>query len=36
MLAGALLLTQLKVFRPGYVPPARRPRKEAGPKENDK
>ncbi len=36
MLAGGLLLTQLKVFRPGYVPPARRPRKEAGPKENDK
>lgn len=32
MLAGGLLWTQLKVFRPGYVAPERRPRKEAGPK----
>ncbi len=32
MLAGVLLSTQLKVFRPGYVPPLRKPRKEAGPK----
>lgn len=32
LLALALLLTQLQVFRPGYVPPLRRPRKEAGPK----
>ena len=31
-LAAVLLSTQLKVFRPGYVPPVRRPRKEAGPK----
>ncbi|MBR1850979.1 MAG: MATE family efflux transporter [Bacteroidales bacterium] len=31
LLAAALLLSQLKVFRPGYVPPARKPRKEAGP-----
>ncbi len=34
-LAGALLSTQLKVFRPGYVPPLRKPRKELGPKSND-
>ena len=33
MLAAVLLSTQLKVFRPGYVAPQRRPRKEAGPKE---
>ena len=33
MLAACLLLTQLKVFHPGYVPPQRKPRKEAGPKE---
>lgn len=32
MLAAGLLLTQLKVFHPGYVPPLRKPRKEAGPK----
>lgn len=32
VLAAALLWTQLKVFRPGYVPPVRRPRKEVGPK----
>ena len=31
-LAGVLLSTQIKVFHPGYVPPLRRPRKEAGPK----
>ena len=31
VLAGTLLLTQLKVFRPGYVPPTRKPRKEMGP-----
>ena len=30
-LAAVLLSTQLKVFRPGYVAPPRRPRKEAGP-----
>lgn len=34
-LAGALLSTQIKVFRPGYVPPLRKPRKELGPKSND-
>ncbi|MBO7100940.1 MAG: MATE family efflux transporter [Bacteroidales bacterium] len=33
MLAAVLLSTQLKVFRPGYIPPLREPRKEAGPKE---
>lgn len=33
VLAFALLCTQLKVFRPGYVAPERRPRREAGPKE---
>ena len=32
-LAAVLLSTQLKVFRPGYVAPERRPRKEHGPKE---
>ncbi len=32
-LAACLLWTQLKVFRPDYVPPVRRPRKEATPKE---
>ena len=32
-LAAALLSTQIKVFRSGYVPPVRKPRKEAGPKE---
>ncbi len=31
-LAYVLFLTQRKVFRPGYVPPERRPRKEAGPR----
>ena len=35
VLAAVLLSTQLKVFHPGYVPPLRRPRKEAGPKNND-
>ena len=34
ILAATLLLTQLKVFRPGYVAPERKPRKEAGPKDN--
>ena len=34
-LAGALLSTQIKVFRLGYVPPLRKPRKELGPKSND-
>ena len=34
LLAAALLMTQLKVFRPGYVPPERKPRKEMGPKES--
>lgn len=33
MLAAVLLSTQLKVFRPGYVAPLRKPRKELGPKE---
>ena len=33
VLAAVLLSTQTKVFRPGYVAPQRRPRKEAGPKE---
>ena len=33
MLAAVLLSTQLKVFRPGYIPPTRKPRKEAGPTE---
>lgn len=32
-LSAVLLSTQLKVFRPGYVPPVRMPRKERGPKE---
>lgn len=31
LLAAALLTTQLAVFRPGYTPPERRPRKEHGP-----
>ncbi len=33
VLAAVLLSTQTKVFRPGYVAPQRRPRKEAGPRE---
>ena len=32
LLSTILLLTQLKVFRPGYVPPERKPRRERGPK----
>lgn len=32
-LSTVLLLTHRQVFRPGYIPPVRRPRKEAGPKE---
>ena len=32
LLAAVLLTTQVKVFRPGYVAPVRKPRKEAGPK----
>ncbi len=35
LLAAALLWSQLKVFRPGYVAPVRRPRKEAGPKDGE-
>lgn len=35
VLAAALLLSQLKIFRPGYVPPVHRPRKEAGPDKED-
>ena len=35
-LAAVLLSTQLKVFRPGYVAPPRKPRKEAGPKTGSK
>lgn len=31
LLAGVLLLTQLKIFRPGYVHPEKRPMKEVGP-----
>jgi putative MATE family efflux protein len=31
VLAAVLLYTQRKVFRPGYVPPLRKPRKEHGP-----
>ena len=34
VLAAFLLWSQRKVFQPGYVAPVRRPRKEAGPKEN--
>ncbi len=32
-LSGILLYTQRKVFKPGYVPPIRKPRKERGPKD---
>ncbi|MBP5341383.1 MAG: MATE family efflux transporter [Bacteroidales bacterium] len=32
-LAAVLLTSQIKVFRPGYVPPVRKPRKELGPKD---
>ena len=35
ILAAILLSTQLKVFKPGYVAPVRKPRKEAGPKEDN-
>ena len=31
ILAALLLMSQRKVFHPGYVPPVRKPRKEAGP-----
>ena len=31
LLSGILLYFQRKVFKPGYVPPARKPRKERGP-----
>lgn len=31
-LAAILFITQRKVFRPGYVPPERKPRKEHGPR----
>ena len=34
-LSTVLLLANRKVFRQGYVPPVRRPRKEAGPKDNN-
>lgn len=33
ILAALLLWHQRKVFQPGYVPPERKPRREAGPKE---
>jgi len=33
LLSACLLVTHRQVFRIGYVPPERRPRKEAGPKE---
>ena len=33
ILAAVLLMGQRKVFRPGYVAPERKPKKEAGPKE---
>ena len=35
VLAAVLLSIQLKVFRPGYVAPVRKPRKEAGPKTDE-
>jgi len=35
VLAAILLFSQRKVFRPGYVPPARRPKKENSPKQMD-
>ena len=35
-LSAILLLTHRQVFRMDYVPPERKPRKEAGPKEDDK
>ena len=36
VLSAVLLLTHRQVFRMDYVPKERRPRKEMGPKENDK
>ena len=33
LLAGVLLVTQTKVFKPGYVAPERRPQKEYGPED---
>lgn len=36
LLAAILLYTQRKVFRPEYVPPVRKPRKEQRPKEDQK
>ena len=36
VLSAVLLLTHRQVFRMGYVPPERRPRKEFGPDDNDK
>jgi Na+-driven multidrug efflux pump len=33
LLAGVLLITQTKVFKPGYVAPERRPQKEYGPED---
>ena len=35
-LSTVLLLANRKVFRIGYVPPVRKPRKEAGPKDNNR
>lgn len=35
VLAGVLLWTQRKVFRPGYVPPEHKPMKEAGPDKSE-
>lgn len=36
LLSTALLIGQLKVFKPGYVAPVRKPRKERGPEKDDK
>ena len=36
VLSGVLLLTHRQVFRMDYVPKERRPKKELGPKEDDK
>ena len=36
LLSAVLLLTHRQVFRLGYVPPERKPRKEMMPKPNDK
>lgn len=35
LLSAILLYSQRKVFRPGYIPPERKPRKERGPKTNE-